>query len=60
MTKKEKEIIRRNVKRSWIELVKMEKANGYSHKRTQNARVKWDTLDDLWCELFPDEDYEEE
>lgn len=59
MTKKEKEIIRKHTQKSWDNLKRITSEYGIDSEYTVIARSKWAALDDLWAELFFNEDYEE-
>ena len=53
---KEKDIIKETVSREWDKLVSFEKDLGFNSEVTEEQRLKWLALDELWCTLY-DEEY---
>ena len=57
-TNEMKEIIRNKIDSAWIRLCHYSDAFGKEDEQTIISRYKWATLDNLWYELFPDEEYQ--
>ena len=56
MTKNEKDIMIRYVKKSWDTYFYATSEYGANSDYAINARSVWVVLYMLWCEFFPDED----
>ena len=52
-----KETLRNSVRHAWDNLMLKRNLYGEEDKRTITCTGKWLALDNLWTELFPDEEY---
>lgn len=52
-----KEILRNDVRHAWDNLMLNRGLYGEEDKRTVSCNGKWLALDNLWNELFPDEEW---
>mgnify|MGYP004557453935 CR=1 FL=1 len=52
-----KKVIKGEVQHAWELLCFYDTTFGSEHELTLMQRTKWSTLDDLWKELFPNDEY---